>query len=229
MRRHLLEGPIVAQLNVYEDFRDYTGGVYEHVWGEPLGVHVVAIVGYNEIENYWIVKNSWGTGWGESGWFKIRYGQCYINSYPSYAVTVCPATATLEGESKESDLNLLRSLRDEILVTSPTGRDYLGLYYNCVPELTQLLLSDAELGGRTREMLEELMPGFRGLLDEGPGQEMVLSQELIAEIDALMGDFAAGAGPDLQAAIKQMRGQLVDFEGKTFEEIRSLTSAGAEP
>jgi hypothetical protein len=228
METHLLDGPITAAFDVYEDFRDYTGGVYEHVWGEYLGGHGVAIVGYNDVENYWIAKNSWGTGWGESGWFKIRYGQCKIDTYASYAVTVCPATAALEGESKGSDLDLLRRFRDEILVTSPTGRKYARLYYKYTPELTRLLISDAELRGQTREMLQELMPGFRGLLDEGPEQEMVLSEEMVEAINALMSDFAARAGPGLRAVIKQMQGQLVDFEGKTFEEIRSLTSAEAE-
>jgi hypothetical protein len=32
------------------------------------------IVGYDDVEGCWIVKNSWGTGWGEQGWFRIAYG-----------------------------------------------------------------------------------------------------------------------------------------------------------
>ena len=38
-----------------------------------MGNHAIAIVGYNDPEKYWICKNSWGTEWGESGWFRIDY------------------------------------------------------------------------------------------------------------------------------------------------------------
>jgi carboxypeptidase T len=132
----------------------------------------------------------------------------------------CPATVTLEQESRESDLNLLRRFRDEILLTSPVGRKYAKLYYKHAPEVTWLLLSDAELRTRTRETLEKLMPGLRGLLDAGIEQEMVLSEEVIGEMEALMSDFAARASPELQAVIGELEGHLVNLEGKALKEIR---------
>jgi C1A family cysteine protease len=80
-------GPLIATMDVYEDFYYYSGGVYEHNWGSRLGGHCVAIVGYNDIEDYWICKNSWGTNWGEDGFFKIRYDQCKID-YGAQYVTI---------------------------------------------------------------------------------------------------------------------------------------------
>jgi len=76
--------PVVTGFEVYEDFKDYTGGVYKHQTGEFLGYHGVSIVGYNDDPGYWICKNSWGTEWGENGWFKIAYGECQIEKMCHY-------------------------------------------------------------------------------------------------------------------------------------------------
>jgi hypothetical protein len=43
------------------------------------------IVGYSEAEDYWIVKNSWGTGWGDNGYFKVGFGECSIENSVYYA------------------------------------------------------------------------------------------------------------------------------------------------
>jgi uncharacterized repeat protein (TIGR01451 family) len=83
---HLLDAPIVTQMTVYEDFHYYTEGIYEHVWGNLSGYHLVNMVGYNDTENYWICKNSWNTTWGENGWFRIRYGECEIETGNAYIV-----------------------------------------------------------------------------------------------------------------------------------------------
>lgn len=50
------------------------------------GNHGVLVVGYTP--DYWIVKNSWGTKWGEKGYFKLAMGNtcgiCNTIYYPSY-------------------------------------------------------------------------------------------------------------------------------------------------
>jgi hypothetical protein len=62
-------------MEVYTDFYYYTGGVYEHASGDQEGGHAVLLVGYDDRESCFIVKNSWGEGWGESGFFRIGYSQ----------------------------------------------------------------------------------------------------------------------------------------------------------
>jgi C1A family cysteine protease len=72
-------GPLTAGMTVYDDFFEYPGGVYEHPGSDPDPMnHAVVIVGYDDAQSCWICKNSWGTSWGEEGWFKIRYGDCNI-------------------------------------------------------------------------------------------------------------------------------------------------------
>jgi C1A family cysteine protease len=74
-------GPLVGTMTVYEDFiKFYSGGVYTYVSGPLAGGHCICIIGYDDDDDYWIGKNSWGTDWGELGFFRIAYGQCAIDS-----------------------------------------------------------------------------------------------------------------------------------------------------
>lgn len=73
-------GPLVTTYSVYADFYYYTSGVYRHVSGAFEGGHCVSCVGYNDLEQYWICKNSWRPTWGEGGFFRIGYGECGIDA-----------------------------------------------------------------------------------------------------------------------------------------------------
>lgn len=82
-------GPVMTGMYVYRDFQFYKTGIYQHVLGDVLSSHAVAVVGYSDPQGYWIVKNSWGTGWGESGFFRIKYGDCDIlGSFPAFGMEV---------------------------------------------------------------------------------------------------------------------------------------------
>jgi C1A family cysteine protease len=74
-------GPLASAFTVYSDFfLWYSSGVYRHVSGDFLGLHCTCVIGYDDAAGCWICKNSWGAGWGESGFFRIAYGQCGIDS-----------------------------------------------------------------------------------------------------------------------------------------------------
>jgi hypothetical protein len=52
--------------------------------------HVVAIIGYDDNQRCWIIRNSGGSGWGENGYFRISYDafdQYYSFIYPFYGGT----------------------------------------------------------------------------------------------------------------------------------------------
>lgn len=67
-------GPISAVIDVTRDgFRSYKSGVYRDRGCSSTDVnHAVLVVGYGTDDggggDYWIVKNSWGAGWGDSGY-----------------------------------------------------------------------------------------------------------------------------------------------------------------
>jgi len=59
-------------------------GVYEPISAQEEGGHGVVLLGYNDDDpsnSYWICKNSWGTSWGEDGYFKIKMGVCEIGTW----------------------------------------------------------------------------------------------------------------------------------------------------
>lgn len=73
-------GPMEACFSVYDDFYAYKSGVYKKTSNKLEGGHCVCVVGYDDSAGCWIAKNSWGTGWGDNGYFRIGYGQCGIDS-----------------------------------------------------------------------------------------------------------------------------------------------------
>ncbi len=75
-------GPVVARFAVYSDFYNYKSGVYSYAYGGYCGLHAILVVGYDDYNNCFIVKNSWGSNWGERGYFRINYNQ--VGSYPVY-------------------------------------------------------------------------------------------------------------------------------------------------
>ncbi len=72
-------GPLVTTMDVYSDFFSYKSGVYQYVTGSYQGGHAVLLVGYDDAQQAFLVKNSWGTDWGMSGYFWIAYNQLAPN------------------------------------------------------------------------------------------------------------------------------------------------------
>ncbi len=68
-------GPLSTTMMVYEDLFYYSSGVYKYTSGSLQGGHAILIVGYDDAGKYFIVKNSWGTSWGENGYFRIAYSE----------------------------------------------------------------------------------------------------------------------------------------------------------
>jgi C1A family cysteine protease len=62
--------------------------------------HIVTLVGWNDDPGYWIMRNSWGTGFCNQGYMKFKYGICSIGEYAHYVVY---EGCDLEKKTKDGD------------------------------------------------------------------------------------------------------------------------------
>ncbi len=81
-------GPLMASME-WEGSGNWDGDIYRCDTDDTTN-HAIMIVGYDDAGGYWIVRNSWGTGWGDGGYFKLGYGECYIEEYVYYAFLPMP-------------------------------------------------------------------------------------------------------------------------------------------
>ena len=91
-------GSIAASMDVYDDFASYTGGVYILSTDMYTGAHAVAVIGWGTDNGvpYWIIANSWGSSWGESGYGRIRQGtdECGIEAEAQYPMAKTPSVCS---------------------------------------------------------------------------------------------------------------------------------------
>lgn len=84
-------GPLSVAVNA-TPFQFYTGGILKgnkRTCNPRMLNHGVTLVGYGEEDGtkFWIIKNSWGTGWGEEGYIRLERGcgACGVNTNVSTA------------------------------------------------------------------------------------------------------------------------------------------------
>eukprot|EP00803_Ostreobium_quekettii_P005028 evm.model.scf_1938.2 EVM.evm.TU.scf_1938.2 scf_1938:7023-14549(+) len=88
-------GPISCGIYATDEFEAYEGGIFEQEGFVFYANHEVSLVGWGVDDNgteYWIGRNSWGTYWGENGFFRIKTGNnnLGIEFWCSWATPVIP-------------------------------------------------------------------------------------------------------------------------------------------
>jgi hypothetical protein len=100
MKQAIMEhGPITVGVYVDSAFAGYGGGIFNACVNGTIN-HGVVLVGWNDADGgYWIMRNSWGGGWGEDGYMRILYNcseigyaACYVYYPGAHGLEVTPAT-----------------------------------------------------------------------------------------------------------------------------------------
>jgi putative hemolysin len=79
-------GPLSVSMGIGSGYGGYWDGDIYRCTDDSDANHAVAIVGYNDAGGYWIIRNSWGTSWGDDGGcFKLGYGECRVEQDVYYA------------------------------------------------------------------------------------------------------------------------------------------------
>ncbi|KAI5058362.1 hypothetical protein GOP47_0026532 [Adiantum capillus-veneris] len=115
-----------------QNFQLYAGGVFSGECGTQLD-HGVTLVGYGAIKDgleYWILRNSWGEGWGDAGYVLLERGSgkqegiCGVNMMASFPVKLGPNPASILAPTFSSLLQL-GGVEDDG-THSPLARQLLG-------------------------------------------------------------------------------------------------------
>lgn len=122
MQEILNRGPIGCGIAANDYLRyNYTGGIYVNTTTAGYSNHAVSVVGWG-VENgtkYWIIRNSWGSYWGEKGYFRLVRGINSINieSECSWAVPKNTWTNDVRNTTKtNSNVSNFKGIHDCVRV-----------------------------------------------------------------------------------------------------------------
>ena len=101
-------GAVLVAVAVNGNFSRYRGGIFSGCSQSDRINHAVVVVGYGtevgEVAlDYWLVKNSWGTGWGDQGYIKIQRGVNMCGIGTTQTALLC------EAREKENKTGIVRS------------------------------------------------------------------------------------------------------------------------
>jgi hypothetical protein len=191
---------------------------------------VVLLVGYNDddINPYWILLNSWGTAKGGRPNALLRmdmnmnYGcQFYYpatgrNFYSHLFMTLnlkfCPAEEVLTNDEEKMDI--LRKLRNRIMVKTMLGYSLITLYYRHAEEIYKILQANKKISMMTANVIEKIVEKARVLNSKGT---LSINKELIVSILEIAKAINSKSSPELTMAIWQVKKEI--RRGDIFKQL----------
>lgn len=233
LKEAIKKGPVVTGMTVYEDFLFYSSGIYKSVSKKMSGRHAVSIVGFNDVERFWVIRNSWGTEWGEKGFARISYDDKSGIGEDTYAFILKPdqqyiAVTTPENREfvsgeKSVVVNLTESSPGEIIIRG-TG-DFMKMdacdetgSKICQHSLDTTTLKDgryevfAQSNGK-RSMIKEFfvvnnIPETTVTFKGGPGVDLSLAQKGRIEFDINVKSMPV-MPKEMEMIIRNEKGEIV--------------------
>jgi hypothetical protein len=124
VKQLVLTAPVSASMLIYDEFYSYGGGLFEGHGCNALdyfsGIgHVVAIVGWDDSDGAWIIRNSWNDDWGVDGYMRIKYGDSCVGIYVNWLKidpsTVPGGVATADGDHDAEPETAYETVEEEII------------------------------------------------------------------------------------------------------------------
>lgn len=97
-------GPVWAAVTVGSNFNAYKAGSVLTKSDAGNVNHAIVLVGWDDATNSWVLRNSWGTSWGEnSGYMRIKYGMCTVGYRATYITYKDLSTGIATGNNQLRD------------------------------------------------------------------------------------------------------------------------------
>ena len=131
----------------------------------------------------------------------LRKGKCLTKP------GLCAAKNLYEEDAEI--LTVLWNFRDEVLQKTDSGRNYINLFYKNSPEIISIFIANPEIKIQTANALKKMLPYVVSSLN---GDEIVIEQSIIEEIDYISDCLSAQASPPLSETIMRLKKDLKQGE-----------------
>jgi len=116
---------------------------------------------------------------------------------------VCPVSALMDNE--QGNIDLIRNLRDKILISTRTGEEYIQMFYKHSTEITEIMKYNPAIKETTYELLHA---SFSYILSRLIGDSVTVPPAFIAEIEKLCDAVSIKASPSLKKDINRVKADL---------------------
>jgi hypothetical protein len=124
----------------------------------------------------------------------------------------CPFFFLTDNDTEK--ITRLRDFRNNVLLKTPKGREYVRLFYKNAIELITILINNEDVADQSKIVLDELLPKIKLA---AAGQRINITPTLLLEIEKTLNQISTEASDDLKQVIEQLKEDL--REEKTLNEL----------